>query len=181
VEGGGTVIPRLGMKKEGNPHEQNPGRSHPRPCRRRQQVTARRQDDEARSVDPRGRAARCRRSTLSGEMAVETDIDTVHLEFAIDADGLPEMTGINLVLPRKPICFIQSECRLSLLSGQDSAMIMPQDHVRGHFKILPGEIFQAASKPSALSRGISRETQRLATLVRDGVEVDKQVILHEWC
>jgi hypothetical protein len=51
-------------------------------------------------------------------MAVETDIDIVHLEFAIDADGLPEMTGISLVLPREPICFIQSECRLSLLSGQ---------------------------------------------------------------
>jgi hypothetical protein len=47
---------------------------------------------------------------------------------------------------------------------------MPQDHVRGHFKILPCEIFQVASKPSALSSGISRATQRLATLVRDGVE-----------
>jgi len=58
---------------------------------------------------------------------------------------------------------------------------MPRDEVRGHFRILPGEIVQVASKPKALASGVDRAARRLATLVRDGVAVDKQVVLHEWC
>lgn len=115
------------------------------------------------------------------EMGAETGIDIVHLPFAIDADGIPVMTGINIVLPRDLFCFIQSDCRLSLMAGQARAVIMPRDEVRGHFRILPGEIVQVASKPKALASGVDRAARRLATLVRDGVAVDKQVVLHEWC
>lgn len=125
-------------------------------------------------LDPAGRIK-------LAEMGVETGIDIVHLEFAAAADDLPVMAGINLVLPRQPFCFIQSECRLSLIPGQTRAVIAPRDAVRGHFKALPGEIVQVANKPKALASGIDRAAQRLATLVRDGVAVEKQVVLHEWC
>jgi len=115
------------------------------------------------------------------EMTVETRIDIVHLEFSADGASTPVMAGITLVLPRQPFCFIQSECRLSLIPGHTRAVIAPRDAVRGHFKALPGEIVQVANKPKALASGIDRAAQRLATLVRDGVAVDKQVVLHNWC
>lgn len=115
------------------------------------------------------------------EMATETQIDIIHLEFAVEGDGMPVMAGINLVLPRDAVGYISTDCRLSLLPGQSRAVIAPRDEARGHFKILPGEIVQVDSKPLALTAGIARAEQRLATLVRDGVDVDKQVILHEWC
>ncbi len=116
-----------------------------------------------------------------GEMATETQIDIIHLEFAIDGDGAAVMTGINLVLPRDALCYSWTACRLSLLPGQTRAVIAPRDQVRGHFKILPGEIVQVDSKPHALTAGIARAEHRLAALVRDGVDVNKQVILHDWC
>jgi len=115
------------------------------------------------------------------EMAVETRIDIVHLEFSAEDEGTPVMSGINLMLPRQPFCFIQSECRLSLIPGKTRAVIAPRDAVRGHFKALPGEIVQMDSKLKALASGIDRAAERLATLVRDGVAIDKQVVLHDWC
>ena len=115
-----------------------------------------------------------------GEMATATQIDIIHLEFAIDGDGDPVMTGINLALPREMFCFTWSDCKLSLLPGQTRAVIAPKEEVPGHFKILPGEIVQVKSKPHALTAGIARATQRLTALVRDGVDVDKQVVLQMW-
>lgn len=113
-------------------------------------------------------------------VTAETDIDIVYLTFAIDADGEPVMTGITVFLPRDGISYAWTGCRLSLLPGQARAVLDPQDNMRGHFRILPGEIVQVNSKPAALARGAVRAAHRLAALVRNGVDLTGQVVLNDF-
>ena len=113
-------------------------------------------------------------------MTAETNIDVVYLAFAIDADGEPVMKGITVFLPRDGICYTWTGCRLSLLPGQTRAVLDPQDNMRGHFRILPGEIVQVNSKPAALARGAERAGQRLAEMVRNGVDLTGQVVRNDF-
>jgi hypothetical protein len=113
-----------------------------------------------------------------GMMAAESQYDVVHLAFALNATGVPVMTGINLFLPRDRTCYAWTRCRLSLARGASRAVIVPQDGVRSHFKLLPGEILQVKGRPAGFATDAGRADRKLDVLVRDGVEVTGQVTLH---
>jgi hypothetical protein len=114
-----------------------------------------------------------------GRTAVESRVDLIYLAFAADETGVPVMTAIDLFLPRDRICYAWTGCRLSLLPGQPRAVIAPKDGVRGHFKVLPGEVVQVRNKPAELAEGMDRAAKRIASLVRSGVDLEGQVVLHE--
>jgi hypothetical protein len=114
-----------------------------------------------------------------GRTAVDSRVDLIYLEFVVDDAGVPVMAAIDLFLPRDTICYAWTGCRLSLLPGKNCAVIAPKDEVRGHFTVLPGEVVQVRSKPAALAAGMSRAAERILALVRDGVDVESQVVLRE--
>ena len=111
--------------------------------------------------------------------AVESRVDLIYLEFVVDDAGVPLMTAIDLFLPRDTICYAWTGCRLSLLPGNPRAVIAPKDEVRGHFKVLPGEVVQVRNKRAALAAGVDRAAERIAALVRSGINLEGQVVLHE--
>lgn len=110
----------------------------------------------------------------------KTNVDIFYLAFAIDADGEPMMTGITVFLPRDGTCYAWTGCRPSLLPGQARAVLGPQDNIRGHFRILPGEVVQVNNKPAAPARGAERASQRLAAMVRNGVDLTGQVVMSDF-
>jgi len=115
-----------------------------------------------------------------GRTAVEAQVDLVYLAFTLNDDGVPVMTGITVMLPRDTICYVSTGCRLSLVPGKARAVIVPQDEVQSHFKVLPGEIVQVRGRPASLIAGCDRAATKLAMLVRDGVNVVGQVALQTW-
>ena len=114
-----------------------------------------------------------------GRAAVESRVDLIYLEFIVDDAGVPVMTSIDLFMPRDTICYAWTGCRLSLLPGKNRAVIAPKDEVRGHFRVLPGEVVQVRNKPAALGAGVDRAAERIAALVRSGVDLEGQVVLRE--
>ncbi|WP_322963865.1 hypothetical protein [Sphingomonas fuzhouensis] len=107
-----------------------------------------------------------------GRHAVETDADLLHLEYR--AGPNPALTGIALFLPRDGRCHIQSGCHLWLSKSGNRGLILPQAHVRGHFRLAPREIMHIDGKPAEdLSEGIGRASAWLARQVtRPGVQYD---------
>ena len=107
-----------------------------------------------------------------GRHAVETDADVLHLEYRDRPN--PALTGIALFLPRGGRCHIQSGCRLWLSKAGNRGLILPQAHVRGHFRLAPREIVHVDSKPAEdLSDGIERASAWLTRQVmRPGVQYD---------
>jgi hypothetical protein len=112
-----------------------------------------------------------------GRTAVEAQVDLIYLEFAIDEDGVPVMTGIIVMLPRDAVCYASTGCRLSLVPGRAHAVILPRDGAAFHFKVLAGEILQVRGRPASLVAGCHRAATKLADLVRDGADVAGQVVL----
>ena len=115
-----------------------------------------------------------------GCTAVEAQVDLVYLEFTIGKDDLPVMTGINVMLPRDNVCYASTGCRLTLLPGMARAVLMARDGADYHFKVLAGEILQVRGRPASLMSGCNHAATKLATLVRDGVDVQNQVVLQTW-
>lgn len=107
-----------------------------------------------------------------GRHAVETDADVLHLEYRTGSN--PALTGITMFLPRDGRCHIQSGCRLWVSKAGNRGLILPQDHVRGHFRLAPREIVHIDGKPAAdLSEGIERASTWLTRQVmRPGVQYD---------
>lgn len=105
-----------------------------------------------------------------GRHAVETNADVLHLAFRT---GLaPALTDVAMFLPRGGFCHIQTGCRLWLSRAGNRGRVMPQPHVRGHFRLAPGEIIHIDGKPAEdLSEGIERASAWLARQVlrRDAV------------
>ena len=79
-----------------------------------------------------------------------------------------------MFLPRDGRCHIQSGCRLWLSKSGNRALIFPQAHVRGHFRLAPREIVHIDNKPADdLSEGIERARAWLNRQVtRPGVQYD---------
>ena len=115
-----------------------------------------------------------------GRTAVEAQVDLVYLEFTISDDGVPGMTGMNLMLPRDTICHAWTGCRLSLVPGKTRAVIVPKEGANFHFKALAGEILQVRGRSASLASGRDRAATKLAALVRDGVDLTNQVVLQTW-
>ena len=115
-----------------------------------------------------------------GRTAVEAQVDLVYLEFTVGDDGVPVMSGINLMLPRDTICYAWTDCRLSLVPGKTRAVIVPQDGANFHFKVLAGEIVQVRGRPASMTGGCDRAATKMAALVRVGVDLTNQVVLQTW-
>lgn len=109
------------------------------------------------------------------QLAVDSDTDVIHLEFTFGEDSAT-YSGITIFAPRDRGCHIHPGCRLSFPRGARSAVIVPPDHVRGHFVVDPREIRHLHAKPG---EGIARAEQRLRRLVSQGVDVNGQIVLHE--
>lgn len=107
-----------------------------------------------------------------GHHAVETDADVLHLEFR--TGPTLALIGIAMFLPRDGRCHIQSGCRLWLSKSGNRRLILPQAHVRGHFRLAPREIVHIDGKPADdLSEGIERASTWLTRQVmRPGVQYD---------
>ena len=107
-----------------------------------------------------------------GRHAVETDADVLHLEYRDRPN--PALTGITMFLPRDGRCHIQSGCRLWLSKSGNRGLILPQAHVRGHFRLAPREIVHIDGKPAEdLSEGIERASDWLDRQVTpSGVQYD---------
>lgn len=99
-----------------------------------------------------------------GRHAVETSSDLLHLEFR--KRPTPALIDIALFLPRDGRCHIQSGCRLWVSKAGNRGLILPQAHVRGHFRLAPREIVHIDGKPAEdLSEGIERASAWLARQV----------------
>lgn len=99
-----------------------------------------------------------------GRHAVETDADVLHLEYR--DRPTPALTGITMFLPRDGRCHIQSGCRLWQSKSGNRGLILPQAHVRGHFRLAPREIVHIDGKPADdLNKGIERASAWLTRQV----------------
>ena len=58
-------------------------------------------------------------------------------------------------------------------------MILPKPHVRGSFRLAPGEIIHVDRKPADVDEGVVRAEARLLRLVERGVDVTGQVEINE--
>lgn len=108
-----------------------------------------------------------------GRQAVDTGTDLVHLEYLTGPN--PALTRVTLFLPRNGRCHIQTGCRLWLSQSGNRGVIVPQPHVRGHFRLAPGEIVHVDREPADdLNDGIERASVWLARQVtRPNVDCDE--------
>ena len=115
------------------------------------------------AVGIEGRLALARQANVSGH-------DLVYLHFSDTPIGYG-LTNISIVVARDGICLGQTDCRLYLPKAGARAMILPQAHVRGLFRLSPGELLHIDRKPADAEDGIARARARLAKLVARGVSV----------
>ena len=116
-----------------------------------------------------------------GQMACDAQADLVHLTFEEQA-GETVMTDISIFVPRDRICFSHPGCRLWLSPTGSRALLLPQPHVRGSFRLAPGEIIHLPFKPADVDaeQGIARAEARLRRLVERGVDVAGRVVINDW-
>jgi hypothetical protein len=115
------------------------------------------------AVGIEGRLALADQANVSG-------YDLVYLHFGDTPIGYG-LTNISIVVARDGICLGQTDCRLYLPKVGARAMILPQAHVRGPFRLSPGELLHIDRKPADAEDGIGRARARLAKLVARGVSV----------
>lgn len=112
-------------------------------------------------------------------IAEQSDMDLIHLDFTIRDDSAT-LSNIIVAAPRDHRCFVYTRCRLSQIPDTRHAVILPTDDVRGHFRILPGEILHIPHKPAELlTEGVGFAERRLTEFVRDGVNVNGQIDVFE--
>ncbi len=114
-----------------------------------------------------------------GRLATAMGRDIVFLAFGDTADGY-RLTDIAIVAMRGGICHVQMGCRLYLPKAGNRAVMLPQSHVRGHFRLSPGELLQIDRKPADVDDGVTRAAARLATLVEDGVKLDGRAVINTY-
>jgi hypothetical protein len=114
-----------------------------------------------------------------GQMACDAQADLVHLTVEERA-GETVMTDISIFVPRDRICYSHPGCRLWLSKAGSRALLLPQPHVRGSFRLAPGEIIHLPSKPTDAEQGIARADARLRRLVERGVDVASRVVINDW-
>lgn len=116
-----------------------------------------------------------------GQIACDAQADLVHIGFEEEA-GETVMTDISIFVPRDRICFSHLGCRLWLSKTGSRALLLPQPHVRGSFRLAPGEIIHLPFKPADADaeQGIARADARLRRLVECGVDVAGRVVINDW-
>ena len=113
-----------------------------------------------------------------GQIAKQTNVDMLHLGFE-ETGGTVRMTDLSIIVARGNICWSQVDCRLWLPRTGLRAVILPKQHVRGSFRLAPGEIIHADKKPADTDEGIARAETRLRRLVERGVDVTGQVEIND--
>jgi hypothetical protein len=119
-----------------------------------------------------GRLALARLAETSGK-------DIVFLGFADTADGYG-LTNISIVAARDGICHGQTDCQMYLPKTGARAVILPQPHVRGFFRLSPGELIHVDRKPADVEEGVARAAVRLATLVARGVHLEGRAVINTY-
>lgn len=113
-----------------------------------------------------------------GQIAKQTNVDMLHLAFEETGDSV-RMTGLSIIVARGNICWSQVDCRLWLPRTGSRAVILPQPHVRGSFRLAPGEIIHVDKKPADTDEGVARAEARLRRLVEQGVDITGQIEINE--
>ena len=114
-----------------------------------------------------------------GRSACDAQTDIVHLGFDEQADGAA-LTDISIFVPRDRICWSHLGCQLWLSKTGARALLLPQPHVRGSFRLAPGEIIHLGFKPLDSEEGIARADVRLRRLVERGVDLAGRVVVNDW-
>lgn len=114
-----------------------------------------------------------------GQLAQAMGKDIAFLAFGDTADGY-RLNDVSIVAVRNGICHVQPGCRLYLPKAGVRATILPQPHVRGHFRLSPGELIQVDRKPADVEDGVARAATRLARLVAQGVNLDGRAIINTY-
>lgn len=113
-------------------------------------------------------------------MAAESRTDLVHLEFGTAEDDALEIVGINLVAPREARCYFHTGCRLWLGASARRALILPQCHIRGHFRLTADELIHVDGKPAnGYGSGMLRASTRVHDLARRGASALDMFAIHE--
>ncbi|MBN8814118.1 MAG: hypothetical protein J0J06_01565 [Sphingomonas sp.] len=110
-----------------------------------------------------------------GQMARQADTDIVHLAFDHTDRGY-EMVGLTVAAPRNIAVYSYPNCRLSLIGRR--TVIMPPEHVRGHFVLEPHELIHKPAKPDGWDEGIRRAERQLVNLIAHGIVAHGQIALH---
>lgn len=109
----------------------------------------------------------------------QADSDLLHIDFAIDGDTVT-LREIILALPRDGVVHLVRRCRLAQRPEDRHAMLLPDPRCRGQFRVVSDEIIHMGQVWSGLAgEGVKFAGRRLAHLVRDGADVDGQIILHD--
>lgn len=109
----------------------------------------------------------------------QADSDLIHIDFAVDGDTVT-LREIILAMPRDGAVHIVRRCRLAQRPEDRHAMLLPDPRCRGQFRVAPDEIIHMGQVWSGLAgEGVKFAGRRLAQLVRDGADVDGQIILHD--
>ena len=113
------------------------------------------------------------------QMAQAIGKDIVFLAFS-DTESGYALAAITTVAVRDGICHVQPGCSLYLSKAGARAIILPQSHVRGHFRLAPGELIQRERKPDDVENGVARAEARLAHLVNYGVQLGGRAVINTY-
>ncbi|MDF2496105.1 hypothetical protein [Sphingomonas sp.] len=109
-------------------------------------------------------------------MAKASGKDVIFLAFK-ETEGGYRLIDMMIAAVRSGICHLQTGCQLYLSKAGARAVILPQAHVRGHFRLSPGELVHLNRKPADIADGIRRAGARLARLTQCGVELNGRVVI----
>lgn len=113
------------------------------------------------------------------QMAQSIGKDIVFLAFG-DTESGYALVDITIVAVRNGICHVQPGCRLYLSKAGARAIILPQPHVRGHFRLAPSELVQRERKPDDIANGVARAEAQLAHLVDHGVQLGGRAVINTY-
>lgn len=102
------------------------------------------------------------------QLAKESRTDLVYLHFDQTKPG-SGLRSITLVMMRNGICYCHTDCRLYLSKSGTRAVILPQNNVRGLFRLSPREVIHIDRKPNDVEDGVARADAQMRKLVERGV------------
>ncbi|RDE05972.1 hypothetical protein [Sphingomonas aracearum] len=114
-----------------------------------------------------------------GQMAQALGKDIIFIACGDTETGYG-LTEVMIAAVRNGICHVQSGCSLYLPKAGARAVILPQPHVRGHFRLAPGELIQIDRKPADVEDGVARAGARMARLVAHGVDLDGRAVINTY-
>lgn len=103
----------------------------------------------------------CGELAAIADQAAVAGTDMLHLQVADTATDLGSL-AITLIMPRDPVCFVQTRCRLWIPREGEAALIVPPPGSHGYFKLVPDEIIHLDGWPAAnMDDGFDRAAEWL--------------------